>query len=168
VARHPMLRLQANGEILQIAASVPGPVLRVLDGASAELPARLAAYEQAQRGMDLRTGRVLQAVLVEPAGRLMIAVHHLAIDGYSWSVLLDDLSLAYAQALRGEVSLPAATASYPHLVAQIARAGRHAGGASGGRLLPHAFRRSGAFRVAGASAAGPRRGGSLAKLSARR
>ncbi|WP_232310865.1 non-ribosomal peptide synthetase [Herbaspirillum autotrophicum] len=112
VARHPMLRLQANGEILQIAASVPGPVLRVLDGASAELPARLAAYEQAQRGMDLRTGRVLQAVLVKPAGRLMIAVHHLAIDAYSWSVLLDDLSLAYPQALRGEVSLPAATASY--------------------------------------------------------
>ena len=112
VARHPMLRLQVNGDILRVAASVPAPVLRVLDGAAAELPARLAAYEQAQRGMDLRTGRVLQAVLAKPAGRLMIAVHHLAIDAYSWSVVLDDLSLAYAQALRGDISLPAATASY--------------------------------------------------------
>lgn len=112
VARHPMLRLQVNEKIQRVAASAPGPVLRVLDGAAAELPARLAAYEQAQRGMNLRTGRVLQAVLARPAGRLMIAVHHLAIDAYSWSVLLDDLNLAYAQALRGEISLPAATASY--------------------------------------------------------
>ncbi|WP_240475780.1 non-ribosomal peptide synthetase [Herbaspirillum rhizosphaerae] len=116
VARHPMLRLQVDGEILRVAASAPGPVLRVLDetvaAAAADSPARLAAYEQAQRGMDLRAGRVLQAVLDKPAGRLMIAVHHLAIDAYSWSVLLDDLSLAYAQALRGDISLPAATASY--------------------------------------------------------
>ncbi|WP_265213701.1 non-ribosomal peptide synthetase [Herbaspirillum lusitanum] len=112
VARHPMLRLQVDGERLQVAASVPGTVLRVLDGADTDLPARTTAYEQAQRGMDLRTGRVLQAVLAKPAARLMIAVHHLAIDAYSWSVLLDDLSLAYAQALRGEISLPAPTTSY--------------------------------------------------------
>ncbi|WP_232511970.1 non-ribosomal peptide synthetase [Herbaspirillum sp. meg3] len=112
VARHPMLRLQVDGERLRVAASVPGTILRVLDGADAALPARTTAYAQAQRGMDLRTGRVLQAVLAKPAARLMIAVHHLAIDAYSWSVLLDDLSLAYAQALRGEISLPAPTTSY--------------------------------------------------------
>jgi len=112
VARHPMLRLQVDGERLQVAVSVPGPILRVLDGADAELPPRMAAYEHAQRSMDLRAGRVLQAVFAKPAARLMIAVHHLAIDAYSWSVLLDDLSLAYAQALRGDISLPAPTTSY--------------------------------------------------------
>ncbi|WP_237719767.1 non-ribosomal peptide synthetase [Herbaspirillum sp. CF444] len=112
VARHPMLRLQVDGERLQVAASVPGPILRVLHGAEAELPARMSAYEHAQRSMDLRAGRVLQAVFARPAARLMIAVHHLAIDAYSWSVLLDDLSLAYAQALRGDISLPAPTTSY--------------------------------------------------------
>jgi len=112
VARHPMLRLQVEGENLQVAATAPVSILRVLDGAEADLPARTAVYEQAQRGMDLRTGRVLQAVLAKPAARLMIAVHHLAIDAYSWSVLLDDLSLAYDQALRGEIMLPAATTSY--------------------------------------------------------
>jgi amino acid adenylation domain-containing protein/non-ribosomal peptide synthase protein (TIGR01720 family) len=112
--RHPMLRLQVDGEKLQVAAatSTPGTILRVLDGVDAELPARTAAYEQAQRGMDLRSGRVMQAVLAKPAARLMIAVHHLAIDAYSWSVLLDDLSLAYDQALRGEIALPAPTTSY--------------------------------------------------------
>ena len=112
VARHPMLRLQVHGERLQVAVSVPGPILRVLDGAEAEPPARMAAYEHAQRSMDLRAGRVLRAVFAKPAARLMIAVHHLAIDAYSWSVLLDDLSVAYAQALRGDISLPAPTTSY--------------------------------------------------------
>ncbi|MFJ9449146.1 amino acid adenylation domain-containing protein [Herbaspirillum sp. NPDC101397] len=111
-ARHPMLRLQVEGEDLHVAVAAPGTILRVLDGVDAELPARIAAYEQAQRNMDLRSGRVLQAVLAKPAARLMIAVHHLAIDAYSWSVLLDDLSLAYDQALRGEIVLPAATTSY--------------------------------------------------------
>lgn len=111
-ARHPMLRLQVEGEDLQVAVAAPGTILRVLDGIEAELPARTAAYEQAQRNMDLRSGRVMQAVLAKPAARLMIAVHHLAIDAYSWSVLLDDLSLAYDQALRGEIALPAATTSY--------------------------------------------------------
>jgi amino acid adenylation domain-containing protein/non-ribosomal peptide synthase protein (TIGR01720 family) len=111
-ARHPMLRLQVDGENLQVAVSTPGTILRVLDGVEAALPARTAAYEQAQRNMDLRSGRVMQAVLAQPAARLMIVVHHLAIDAYSWSVLLDDLSLAYDQALRGEIDLPAPTTSY--------------------------------------------------------
>jgi len=111
-ARHPMLRLQVEGEDLQVAVATPGMILRVLEGVEAELPARTVAYEQAQRNMDLRSGRVMQAVLAKPAARLMIAVHHLAIDAYSWSVLLDDLSLAYEQALRGEIVLPAATTTY--------------------------------------------------------
>src|SRR5450830_1365591 len=109
VARHPMLRLRVEDERLQVAAAAPGTILRVLDGVDAGLPARTAAYEQAQRSMDLHSGRVMLAVLAKPAARLMIAVHHLAIDAYSWSVLLDDLSLAYDQALHGEIVLPAPT-----------------------------------------------------------
>ena len=112
VARHPMLRLRVEDERLQVAAAAPGTILRVLDGVDAGLPARTAAYEQAQRSMDLHSGRVMLAVLAKPAARLMIAVHHLAIDAYSWSVLLDDLSLAYDQALHGEIVLPAPTTSY--------------------------------------------------------
>src|SRR5439155_10479499 len=42
----------------------------------------------------------------EPA-RLLIAIHHLAVDGVSWRVLLDDLQSALDQIARGEtVRLP--------------------------------------------------------------
>src|SRR5450830_691023 len=71
VARHPMLRLRVEDERLQVAAAAPGTILRVLDGVDAGLPARTAAYEQAQRSMDLHSGRVMLAVLAKPAARLM-------------------------------------------------------------------------------------------------
>ncbi len=44
--------------------------------------------------------------------RLLIAIHHLAVDGVSWRILLEDLGRLYAQAEAGEsLSLPAKTTS---------------------------------------------------------
>ncbi|XYI02620.1 non-ribosomal peptide synthase/polyketide synthase [Sorangium sp. So ce1128] len=46
-------------------------------------------------------------------GRLLIVAHHLAIDGVSWRILLEDLETAYAQLARGEaVRLPFKTTSF--------------------------------------------------------
>ncbi|WP_239153159.1 condensation domain-containing protein, partial [Virgisporangium aurantiacum] len=46
-------------------------------------------------------------------GRLFIAVHHLAIDVVSWSILLDHLNIAYRQRAAGEaVRLPGRTTPY--------------------------------------------------------
>jgi len=46
-------------------------------------------------------------------GRLLIAVHHLAIDGVSWRILREDLETAYAQRARGErVSPPERTTPF--------------------------------------------------------
>ncbi|MFP2903250.1 condensation domain-containing protein, partial [Corallococcus sp. 4LFB] len=44
---------------------------------------------------------------------LLLAVHHLAVDGVSWRVLLEDLGTAYAQRRQGQnVVLPAKTTSF--------------------------------------------------------
>ncbi|MFD5434091.1 non-ribosomal peptide synthase/polyketide synthase [Kitasatospora sp. NPDC127067] len=44
--------------------------------------------------------------------RLLLAVHHLAVDGVSWRVLLEDLETAYRQAVEGRpLRLPARTSS---------------------------------------------------------
>jgi amino acid adenylation domain-containing protein/non-ribosomal peptide synthase protein (TIGR01720 family) len=69
-----------------------------------------------QGSLDLRTGPLLRAALIrmeDGSQRLLVAVHHLIIDGVSWRILLEDLGSAYRQLLQGApVRLPAKTGSY--------------------------------------------------------
>jgi amino acid adenylation domain-containing protein/thioester reductase-like protein/non-ribosomal peptide synthase protein (TIGR01720 family) len=80
-------------------------------------PAALAAAVAAvQASFDLATGPLLRAVAFPLGagrpGRLQLAIHHLAVDGVSWRVLLEDLESAYTQLAAGDaVSLPAKTTS---------------------------------------------------------
>ncbi|WP_445571552.1 non-ribosomal peptide synthetase [Pseudomonas sp. E102] len=72
-----------------------------------------AVFAQAQRGFELATGPLLRAVLAHlPDGRqrLLIAIHHLVVDGVSWRVLMDDLQTAYRQCVAGQtLQMPAKT-----------------------------------------------------------
>ncbi|HEU0076802.1 MAG TPA: condensation domain-containing protein, partial [Longimicrobiaceae bacterium] len=66
---------------------------------------------------DLAHGPLLRAVSFHPGagqpGRLLLAIHHLMVDGVSWRILLEDLESAYRQLTRGEaVRLPAKTTSW--------------------------------------------------------
>ncbi|MCK0745725.1 non-ribosomal peptide synthetase, partial [Chromohalobacter nigrandesensis] len=61
--------------------------------------------DRAQASLDLGEGplmRALHARLDDGSERLLLAVHHLVIDGVSWRILLDDLMRAYRQARQGE------------------------------------------------------------------
>ncbi len=76
-----------------------------------------AAAAAVQAGFDLARGPLVRFAAFslgeERPGRLLIAVHHWAIDGVSWRILLEDLASAYGQAVRGEeITLPAKSASY--------------------------------------------------------
>jgi len=47
--------------------------------------------------------------------RLLMVVHHLAVDGVSWRILTEDLQTAYEQLRRGrEMALPPKTTSFQH------------------------------------------------------
>ncbi|MFK0090369.1 amino acid adenylation domain-containing protein, partial [Pseudomonas sp. NPDC090755] len=64
--------------------------------------------ERAQRSLDLAGGPLLRAVLMNLANggqRLLLVVHHLAVDGVSWRILLEDLQSAYEQACAGKAPL---------------------------------------------------------------
>jgi amino acid adenylation domain-containing protein/non-ribosomal peptide synthase protein (TIGR01720 family) len=52
------------------------------------------AGEAIQASLDIRTGPLIRAGLFRrPSGdRLLIAIHHLAVDGVSWRILLEDLA----------------------------------------------------------------------------
>ncbi|ACC81021.1 non-ribosomal peptide synthetase [Nostoc punctiforme] len=48
-------------------------------------------------------------------GRLLFIIHHLAVDGISWRILLEDLATAYQQISRGEaIKLPPKTTSFQY------------------------------------------------------
>ncbi|WP_330214017.1 non-ribosomal peptide synthetase [Pseudomonas sp. Z18(2022)] len=74
-----------------------------------------ALFTDTQRSLNLAHGPLLRALLVDgPQGqrRLLIAIHHLVVDGVSWRVLLEDLQTVYRQLSDGQpVSLPAKTSA---------------------------------------------------------
>src|SRR6185437_9017618 len=124
VAHHDALRLQfdnIDGQWRQQPrAAVPSGILlrhdlRGLTGAQQQA-AMLAAAAAVRADLDVSTGRMIKAVLFTRSqlpALLMLTVHHLAVDGVSWRILLDDLEAAYQQARGGrEVTLePASTAA---------------------------------------------------------
>ncbi|UCP12292.1 amino acid adenylation domain-containing protein [Pseudomonas sp. MM213] len=85
---------------------------------AASTEALTALCDEAQRSLDLADGPLLRALLVsldDGSQRLLLAVHHLAVDGVSWRVLLEDLQQVYAQLAGGSAAtLPDKTSAYQH------------------------------------------------------
>src|SRR5205807_1321896 len=61
-----------------------------------------------QRSLDISEGPLLRVALFrtgssheERSGRLFIVVHHLAVDGVSWRILLEDLMTTYENLRQG-------------------------------------------------------------------
>ncbi|WP_418027853.1 non-ribosomal peptide synthase/polyketide synthase [Paenibacillus sp. JJ1722] len=68
-----------------------------------------------QSSIRLDEGPLLKVGLFHCADgdHLLLAIHHMVVDGVSWRILLEDLSNAYEQAVRGEaIQLPAKTDSF--------------------------------------------------------
>jgi amino acid adenylation domain-containing protein/non-ribosomal peptide synthase protein (TIGR01720 family) len=136
VDHHDALRhrfVRAGGEWRQL-ADPPGGAPPFVEIALAALPEPLApaaarrAAAALQAGFDLARGPLLRVALLDlgPARQsLLVAVHHLVMDGVSWRILLDDLQEAYGRLRAGRaVELPPKTASMrrwaEHLAAQAA------------------------------------------------
>ena len=96
------------------------PFLRV-DLSKVSQEGREAAIESVaaaqQASFNLSDGPLLRVVLMDlgagQPGRLLIVVHHLAVDGVSWRILLEDLHTVYEQLNEGKViELPHRTSSF--------------------------------------------------------
>jgi amino acid adenylation domain-containing protein/non-ribosomal peptide synthase protein (TIGR01720 family) len=79
--------------------------------------ARVAAKAaELQESLDLGNGPIVRAALfqLDPASsRLLIVIHHLAVDGVSWRILLEELTTAYPQAkAAAPIDLPARTTKF--------------------------------------------------------
>ncbi|WP_438281677.1 amino acid adenylation domain-containing protein, partial [Pseudomonas alabamensis] len=117
VAGHDALRLRFVEQDGTWQASISEQASRNLlwQRSCASLEALDQLGEQAQASLDLAGGELLRALLVDlPGGeqRLLLVIHHLAVDGVSWRILFEDLQQAYtALAAQQPVQLPARTHS---------------------------------------------------------
>ncbi|RLK29961.1 condensation domain-containing protein, partial [Cupriavidus plantarum] len=111
VAHHDALRMrfsQRDGQWTQRYAdtSVTTVTHEVVD-----TDALTDACTRAQQSLNLEQGPLLRVAcftLPDGSQRLLIAIHHLVVDGVSWRILLEDLQQAY----RDDAPLPARTSSY--------------------------------------------------------
>jgi non-ribosomal peptide synthase protein (TIGR01720 family) len=72
---------------------------------------------EAQASLNIVEGPLLRVILFDmgkgKAQCVLIIIHHLAVDGISWRILLEDLETAYQQIKRGHsIELPAKTSSF--------------------------------------------------------
>jgi non-ribosomal peptide synthase protein (TIGR01720 family) len=178
---HDALRLRfSRGETGWRQSCVgPGeaPALANLDLGGLPAPARarawLAAATLVGTGLDLARGPLLRCAYVGlGAGsppRLLLVAHHLAVDGVSWRILVEDLMEVYRRLGEGATCrLPAATPSFQNWARSLEEYARSAAlreeepywsdlleRASGaGRMLPQALGGESSEASAGAFAVG--------------
>ena len=71
------------------------------------------AVAAARSRLNPAHGAMLSALWVPESGELVLMIHHLAVDGVSWRILLEDLNIAWAQHHSGQpVELPAGGTSF--------------------------------------------------------
>ena len=113
IEHHDALRLRLDGDRQRfIAPQGPVPFERVVleNSAFEETAARV------QTSLDYTRGPVFRAVLFEAPevqSRLLLCAHHLAVDGVSWRILLEDLATSYLNHCSGKsAALPPKTTSF--------------------------------------------------------
>ncbi|KUI46995.1 non-ribosomal peptide synthetase [Mycobacterium sp. GA-1199] len=123
VDRHAMLRVRveddgAGGWSLTVpepGAVQVGACLRTVEVLSDE------ALVGARSRLDPAAGVMVSALWVSSTGQLALVIHHLAVDGVSWRILLEDLNIAWAQYRGGQpVQLPAGGTSFARWSALLA------------------------------------------------
>jgi amino acid adenylation domain-containing protein/non-ribosomal peptide synthase protein (TIGR01720 family) len=113
--RHAMLRLRveddgAGGWSLQVPEAGSVDARDCLH--SVEVLSDEAAIAARSR-LNPAAGVMLSALWVASERQLVAIVHHLAVDGVSWRILLEDLNIAWAQHHSGQqVELPATGTSF--------------------------------------------------------
>jgi amino acid adenylation domain-containing protein/non-ribosomal peptide synthase protein (TIGR01720 family) len=122
VAHHDALRMvyQAQGEeFTQYNRGTQGAgySLEIIDlhNEAGYEPKINAAATRIRNSIDLKNGPLVKLGLFKTGqgDHLLIAIHHLVVDGVSWRIILEDLAVAYGQVSHGSpIRLPAKTDSY--------------------------------------------------------
>ena len=125
VRQHDALRLRFKveaGEIFQYYQNADEEISVIEIDLSDVTPATLnktiaTQATEFQQSLNINCGPLMSVVYFflghNQPGRLLIIVHHLAIDAVSWQILLADFQMAFEQSRRNEaIQLPPKTTSY--------------------------------------------------------
>ncbi|WP_156673297.1 non-ribosomal peptide synthetase, partial [Mycobacterium sp. E3251] len=113
--RHAALRLRADDD------GAGGWSLHVPEVGAVDARACVHAVEtlseetlaEARSRLNPAAGVMVSAAWAEPTGQLALIIHHLAVDGVSWRILLEDFNIAWAQHHNGQpISLLAPGTSF--------------------------------------------------------
>ena len=145
--RHDALRLRLTVvsddwdlEIAPAGAVAAGACLRRVDAGAVDdavddagLQALIAgAAEAAEQRLNPAAGVMVQAVWFDAGagrpGRLLLTIHHLAVDGVSWRILVPDLASAWASVAAGKaIVLPERGTSFRRWAERLSAHARDAG-----------------------------------------
>ncbi|WP_156750241.1 phosphopantetheine-binding protein, partial [Mycobacterium sp. E2479] len=113
--RHAMLRLCVEDDgsgawsmrVPETGSVQAGSCLRSVDVVSDD------ALLEARARLNPAAGVMLSALWAASTGQLVLIVHHLAVDGVSWRIVLEDLNIAWAQHRGGQsIALPVTGTSF--------------------------------------------------------
>ena len=113
--RHGMLRLRVDDDgaggwslwVPEVGRWMRAGCLQTVEALCGE------ALVGARSRLNPAAGVMLSALWVADTGRLVLVIYHLAVDGVSWRILLDDLNTAWGQHQGGQqVVLAAAGTSF--------------------------------------------------------
>ncbi len=113
--RHATLRLCVDDDgaggwsmtVPEPGSVVAGDCVNVIDALTDE------ALTVARSRLNPAAGAMLSALWVDSTSQLVLMIHHLAVDGVSWRILLEDLNIAWVQHHSGhDVALPAGGTSF--------------------------------------------------------
>ncbi|MDT5118562.1 MAG: glycopeptidolipid biosynthesis protein, partial [Mycobacterium sp.] len=108
--RHATLRLRVVDESRSVPEVGAVDASDCLSSADALSDGALIA---ARARLNPAAGAMLSALWVPDTGQLALIIHHLAVDGVSWRILLEDLNIAWAQHGSGQpVELPTGGTSF--------------------------------------------------------
>ncbi|THA26461.1 amino acid adenylation domain-containing protein [Streptomyces sp. RKND-216] len=99
------LHIQPAGAVRAEDCVAPTLTTGAEDGERPPAAVLARATHEVQQALDPRVGRMVGAVYVDGGphrhGRVVLAVHHFAVDGVSWRILLPDLAAADAALISG-------------------------------------------------------------------
>ena len=133
LSHHDALRLQYEMKAaipLQINAGLPESLPFIYVDGTELKDTHIQSFieekaQELQTSIKLKEGTLLRIAYFNfgtRPGRLLLIVHHLAMDGISWRILLEDFQTAYQQTVSGqEIILPRKTASYKEWAEKLER-----------------------------------------------
>ncbi|MFS2127998.1 amino acid adenylation domain-containing protein, partial [Pseudomonas sp. Pseusp97] len=104
VGQHDALRLRFEGSRQRYAEHGPLDMTLLWRRRASDAPTLERLCNDAQASLDIASGpllRAMQVSLENGSERLLLVIHHLAVDGVSWRILLEDLQYAYRELRAG-------------------------------------------------------------------